>query len=142
MSNQSPDDFVKTCPVASTVPHEIASGDTPLPPTCLLGAAERQRLDKLAASGEAPVERPPEDRTDVCQSFSDGSFFKWLPREGFGSQCLLVDAAGQSIAIVKNANLADFLANAVNLFAAAQLKHEAEGTQMRIFHEPVVLPEV
>lgn len=137
--NQSPESFVAGLPIAAPV---SASGgiDLPLPNTSLLSAAERLRLDNLARTGTLPVE-PTAVQSDELSSFSDGSFFKWLPREGSASQCILIDATGQQIAIVKNSNLADFLANAVNLFALAQLKHEAEGTQMQIFHKPILLPE-
>lgn len=139
MNNQSPEDFVKSLPVVSTVGHDITHGDTPLPQTALLSEAERNRLQKLAETGEQPVERVPASREEELTTFDDGSVFKFFPRPGSTTQCLLVDASGKQIAVVKDENMADFLCNAANLFVLAQLKHEADGTQMQIFTKPVLL---
>lgn len=139
MNNQSPEDFVKSLPVASTVSHDITHGDTPLPPTALLSEAERNRLQKLADAGEQPVERAPASREEELTTFDDGSVFKFFPRPGSTTQCILVDASGKQVAIVKDENMAEFLCNACNLFVVAQLKCEADGKPMQIFTKPVLL---
>lgn len=144
MNNQSPEDFVKSLPVVSTVSHDITHGETPLPQTALLSEAERNRLQKLADAGEQPVEPVPAGREETLTTFDDGSVFKFFPRPvlpGYpkSTQQVLVDASGKQIAIVKDENMAEFLCNACNLFVLAQLKHEADGTQMQIFTKPVIL---
>lgn len=141
MNNQSPEDFIKSLPVVSTVPHDISQGDTPLPPTSLLSEAERKRLDKLAASGEQPVERPPADKEQELCLFEDGATVKWLPREGFGPQCLLVDASGKTLAIIKDSVISDFVANAINTFVVATAKNNDTDNPIRIMHKPLALPE-
>lgn len=133
MNNDTPSKL----PSAPLVKPDITDGAAILPPTGLLSEAERRRLDELSTTGQTPSE--PSEPVEI-QSFSDGSFFKFTPRPGSASQQILVDAMGQQIAIVKNEELADFIANAVNLFALAQLKHEAEGTQMQIVQRPIIFP--
>lgn len=136
-NNQSPSDFVASLPIASTVPHEIASGDTPLPPTALLSEVERLRLDKLAASGEQPIER---SREEQITTFEDGSCVKHCARPGSDTQRIIVEATGRQLAIAKDENIAEWICNACNLMVLASLKAEADGVPLQIFHKPIELP--
>lgn len=141
-NNESPDNFISKLPPAEIVRPDITEGVIPMPPTGLLSESERRRLDELAKTGQAPVEPSAPEKTDELTTFEDGGVFKYMPRPGSTSQCILVDAAGQQIAIVKNENLADFLVNACNLFVRAQIKHEIEGTPMQVVHTPRIIPGV
>lgn len=141
MSNSdSPQDFISKLPPAPLVEPNIIDGHTPMPPTALLSEAERKRLQELAANGSAPVEPIPADREEELTTFEDGSVFKFMPRLGSATQQILLDATGKQIAIVKDENMAEFLCNACNLFVLAQLKHEADGTQMQILTKPIIIP--
>lgn len=140
MSNQSPEEFVKTLPVASTVPHDISSGEVSLPPTALLGEAERRRLEKLAASGEQAVERPPADKEQTLELFEDGATVKWLPRPGSPTQCLIVDASGKHLAIARDENIADFICNSINTFVVATSKNNDTDNPIKLMHPPIEIP--
>lgn len=139
-NNESPQDFIENLPVASTVERDISQGKASLPPTALLGEAERRRLEKLAESGEQPVEPSKPDKSEDITCFSDGSVVKYLPRPG-STQCVIVEATGKHLAITKDANIADWICNACNLMVFASAKAEIEGRPLQIFHTPVALPE-
>lgn len=140
-NNLSPEDFVKTLPVASTAPHDISHGITPLPPTALLSEAERLRLEKMAANGEQPVERAPADKEQELNLYEDGSCTKHCARPGSYPQRIIVDGAGRHLAITKDEVIADWICNACNLMVIASKQAESEGRPLQIMHTPIVLPE-
>lgn len=136
--NQSPESFIASLPTATPNPDVIA-GLAALPETSLLSAAERLRLDKLAVAGEVPV-APFAIQSEQITTFSDGSVLKWLPRPGSATQCILVEATGIQIAIVKDVNFAEFLCNAANIFVIATAKNNNTDNPLQILTTPILLP--
>lgn len=111
---------------------------TPLPPTAitpelqiLSGAEAETALAALRAKEEAAVE---------FTSFKDGSFFKYFPRAGFEPQCVLVDAEGHQLGVMRNSDLAEFMVNAANLFVLATLKNRMEEQMIVQPGSPIILP--
>lgn len=124
-------------PLVNADPTDIAQGVTPLPPTSLLSTEELARLNAgIAGPG----------KEDDITTFEDGSVFKYIPRPVppgspvVTEQCIIVEATGQQIAIVKNANLAEFICNGVNLFVLGSLKAEADGIPLSIVRRPIIIP--
>lgn len=134
--NQSPDSFIAGLPAAATP----VQSDAVLPTPSLLSVGERARLESLSASGIAPVE-PAAVQSEEITTFSDGSVLKWMPRPGAKEQCILVEATGIQIAIVKNQNFAEFLCNAANIFVIATAKHNTTDNPLQILTKPIIIPD-
>lgn len=100
--------------------------NTPLPPTAITGPPEIQILDGPAAESALAALKAREEAAIEFTSFKDGSFFKYFPRAGFEPQCVLVDAEGNQLGIMRNHDLAEFMVNAANLFVLATLKNRVD----------------
>lgn len=129
-------------PYADTALAEFAKEQviefTPLPPTAV--TPELQILDGPAADTALSALRAKEEAATEFTSFKDGSFFKYMPREGFLPQCVLVDAEGNQLGVMRNQDLAEFMVNAANLFVLATLKNRVDEQTLVQPGSPIILP--
>lgn len=116
----------------------MSNNNIPLPPTAL--APEIQILDGPAAYTALASLKAKEEAAVEFTSFKDGSFFKYMLREGYAPQCVLVDAEGHQLGVMRNSDLAEFMVNAANLFVLATIKNRMEEQKIVAHDSPIVLP--
>lgn len=78
-------------------------------------AAAPSKIIQADASGRITKE-PVKEENFTLQPFPDGSLFRYGPSGKLDGSCVLMDAKGQPVALVKNEFLADFLCRGAFLF--------------------------
>lgn len=93
--------------------------------------------NNVIESKDAKVVRGQETANSVeFNLHEDGTLVKYIERPGYAPQCLLVDGAGRQFGVVRNAEVADMISNAVNAMHLAVVMQRAEEQAKRAEENP------
>lgn len=115
----------------------MSNNNIPLPPTAL-AAPSVQILDNLPA--DLLALKAAEQAVVEFTPFPEGGYFKYAHHKGHPPQCIVVDAAGTSLCIARNEDVAEFICNSCNALVIASLLNKVQDQKIVEPGSPLILP--